>query len=444
MDIELPNQPPLEIVHQGRVWTVAEYRQGRRDGTTFSSHESQMDAVRAAKEKMERDKHPCVLRWESQDSVQNIYWSPLFENLDVAYDELVQVWTAAPAAGTFAIDSAPSREDAVALGKQFQRTYDFKRLRVYDRHKSEFETREHRFIRNNITDTGVRFNRNALQQRTQEETDDDETLEEAISSTGPATPGLLGVSIPDVTQVEFIDTDGVTNKYQTPWGDGTTAQVLAISRKYADHEAARDAVVSCLDPWRAAAETEHVATVHEAGTDPAPWVAYRSGDHGLDQIGLDCSINERVRFIEAIAEACGEYPDAECAGIRPENIRLRDEGGWHLTVANWGIEWAVSTALSMSYITPFTAPEQTAGNTTEQTSVYQLAAVAYWLFCEQFPVDTDSLPQAIRAGNRTPPDTLDAVPSAVEPVLLQGLSVDPDNRHGTVHELAHALLQQFR
>jgi hypothetical protein len=448
MEIELPQQPPLELVQQGRVWIVAEYRQGRRDGTTFSSHETQIDAVRAAKSKMERDGHPCVVRWESQDSVTNVYWNPLFESLDVSYDELVRAWTVVPAGGTCAIESAQSRADACEIGKRIQREYDFKHLRVYDRSRENHETRDHRFLRHNITDTGVRFDRSALDGDTEPEQTDDSGDESEdgpeIVRTGPATPGRLGVSVPDVTQVEFVDTDGVVNKYETPWGDGTRAQILAVSRKYADHEAVRDSVAARLDVWGLADENEHVATIHESGTDPAPWVAYRSGEYGLDEVGLDLSINDRARVLESIAGACAAIPAEDCYGIRPVNVRLRDESGWEVTVANWGIEWAVNTALSQIHATPFTAPEQVAGERTPQTAVYQLAAVAYWLLCERYPVGGDPLAQAIQAGQITPPETISAVPGAVEPVLSRSLSTDPVERHGSVHELAHELLTHLR
>jgi hypothetical protein len=448
MEIELPQQPPLELVHQGRVWTVAEYRQGRRDGTTFSSHETQIDAVRAAKSKMERDGHPCVLRWESHDSVQNVYWNPLFEYLDIAYDELVRAWTVVPAGGTCAIESAQSREDACVIGKRLQREYDFKHLRAYDRSRESHEMREHRFLRHNITDTGVRFDRSALDstpapEQADESQDDSEDAPE-IARTGPATPGRLGVSIPDVTQVEFVDTDGVVNKYETPWGDGTRAQIIAVSRKYADHEAVSESVAARIDVWRVADENDHVATVHESGTDPAPWLAYHSGEYGLDDIGLDLSINDRASVLESIAGACTAVPAEDCYGIRPVNVRLRDEGGWQVTVANWGLEWAVSTALSQTHATPFTAPEQVGGETTPQTAVYQLAAVAYWLLCEQYPVEGEPLAQAIQAGQSTPPETISAVPAAVEPVLSRGLTTDPGGRHGSVHELTHELLKHLR
>lgn len=446
MEIELPQHPPLELVHQGRVWTVAEYRQGRRDGTTFSSHDTQIDAVRAAKGKMERDGHPCVVRWESQDSVQNVYWNPLFESLDVSYDELVRAWTVVPAGGTCAIESAQSREDACESGKRIQREYDFKHLRVYDKSRENHETRNHRFLRHNITDSGVRFNRDALDSKSgPAQTDGPRADEEEteIIQTGPATPGRLGVSIPDVAQVEFVDTDGVLNRYETPWGDGTTAQILALSQKYADHEAACDAVLARIDLWRAV-ENDHVATVYESGAEPSPWVAYRSGESGLDEIGLDLSINDRARIIEAIASACGAVSDRECYGIYPENVRLRDESGWQVTIANWGIEWAVNTALSQPYATQFIAPEQVSGETTPQTAVYELAAVAYWLLCEQYPVEGDPLAQSIQAGRVTPPETIDAVPSAVESVLSRGLSTDPSERHGSVHELTHELLSHLR
>lgn len=59
-------------------------------------------------------------------------------------------------------------------------------------------------------------------------------------------------------------------------------------------------------------------------------------------------------------------------------------------------------------------------------------------------VDGDPLAGAIQAGQITPPETISAVPAAVESVLSCGLSTDPAERQGSVHELTHELLTHLR
>jgi hypothetical protein len=436
---EIPSNPPLEIRQEGQVWVVAAYDRGAHDGTTYSTEETGMDALRAAKARMEADRHPCVVRWESPDSVRNLYWNPDFEHLDVRFDTLVDAWTIVPGGGTCAIDVCESRADAQERAKTVQRESDFKHLRVYDRNGTRREERDHRFLRYDVTDSGVRFDRDAVERQERPDVDvgdDEQDAPEQITSVGPATPGRLGVSVPDITQVEFVDTDGVCNQYETPWGDGTRATVVAVSQKHANHEGVREGFEARLEPWLAHDHAEGVATIHESGTDPTPWVAYQSGDYGLDDLGMDLSLNERIGVLGDVVTATATVStNHDVCGIEPRNVRLRGEAGdWTVTVANWGIRWAATVAVRQTYATPFTAPEQLAGRVADTTAVYGVGALAYWLFCESTPVDAGD-PQAIRTGNLRPPETLDAVPSAVEPVLERALATDPMERYGSVQAL---------
>jgi hypothetical protein len=435
---EIPCNPPLEIRQEGQVWLVAAYDRGAHESTTFSTETTGMGALRAAKARLEADRHPSVVRWESPDSVRNLYWNPDFERLAVRYDPLVDAWTVVPEGGTCAIEVCDSRNHARKRGREIQREYDFKHLRVYDRAGTCREERDHRFLRHDVTDSGVRFDRDAVERQDTPDVavDDDEERPDAITSVGPATPGSLGVSVPDITQVEFVDTDGVCNQYETPWGDGTRATVVAVSQKHADHEGVREGFEARLEPWLAHDDAEGVATVHESGTDPTPWVAYRSGDCGLDDVGMDISLEERIGVVsDVVAATAAVSRNHDVCGIEPRNVRLRGEpGNWHLTVANWGIRWAATVAVAREYATPFTAPEQLAGRVADTTAVYGVGALAYWLFCESTPVEPGDA-QAIRTGNLRPPETLTAVPSGVEAVLERALATDPTERHGSVQAL---------
>ncbi len=441
---DIPDRSPLEIIQQGQVWVVADYNRGSHDGTTYSTHDSQMEALRTAKERMEADTHPCVVRWESPESVRNLYWNPVFECLDVRRDPLLDGWAVVPDEGTCAIAMLGSRDAATERGKDAQREYDFKHLRVFDRRDRRRDERDHRFLRHDITASGVRFDRDTVRRADPPEVAVEETDGidlDPITSLGPATPGQLGVSVPDITQVKFVDTDGICNQYETPWGDGTTATVIAVSQKFADHEGVREAFEARLEPWRANADADAVATVHESGDDPTPWVAYQSGDTGLDDVALDLALNDRVQVLGDVVSAVAATSEHhDICGIEPRNVRLREvSGGREVALANWGIRWGVTTAVARDYVTPLTAPEQLAGELADTTAVYQTAALAYVLFCEATPVGADA--QAIRTGERRPPKTITAVPSGVEPVLERALATDPARRHGSVQAL-HADLAE--
>lgn len=429
--VEIPQKKPLEIVKQGRVWLVKEYTLTNDPTETFSTHESQIDAVRSAKAKMDDDLHPCALRWESVDSVSNIYWNPLYERVDLKYDNLCRDWTIVPANGTCAIAVHEDWREAHQHAKSVQYGYNFKYLRVHGKKSEEYEEREHRYLRYDITDSGVRFDRSKIETHPSvnaaaedEKADDDEEIETEQA----ATPSMLGVSIPDVTKVEFLDTDGVVLRYGTPWGDGTRANVVALSRKYASNEEAREAFETYCAPWKQNDDARSIATIYEQATEPTPWVAYRAGEFSLWDVGHDMPLSERIDVLERVTRALRTISNPVC-GLRPENVRLwTADGSWRVTVANWGIEWAVPTTIvGVNHITSFTSPEQARGELHDRTAVYQLGALAYWLLCEAVPVEDD--PDAIRRGAIRLQSPVREVSDGVSAVLERALSRDPAERY---------------
>lgn len=446
---EIPREPPIEIIKQGQAWVVGAYDRGRHTGATYSTHDSQIDAVRAAKSRMDEQRHPCVLRWESPESVRNIYWNPLFERLDVTYDELIDAWTIVPDRGTCAIAVVGSWDAGYERAKALQKAYNFKELCLHDRDGQHHETREHRFLRRDITQTGVTFDRSKLlgapgPAETDGESDESKADGEPdIEYTKPASPSQLGVSVPDVTKVEFVDTDGVLHRYATPWGDGTNAEVAAVAQKYASHEAVTDAFADRLDLWKDYADRLHVAAIYESGTDPTPWVAYRAGEDSLAELGFSFSPAERIDLLADLADVVTTVtdPDHPVCGIQPKNVRLRHRrNDWHLTVANWGIEWAVNAAAGTDYVTPFLSPEQLRGELTDTTGVYQLGAVAFWLLCESPPIDAKDQQHAIRTGQLVTPRLVGGVSADAGPVLQTAMAPDPEDRYATATEFYQALL----
>ena len=447
MEPEVPRRPPLEIVKQGSLWVAENYHKGSRKGETHASHDSQLSALRYAKSKMEADRHPCIVRWDSPRSVGALYWNPLFETLEVRRDELVGGWSVVPEAGTCAMMVAPSREDAADRGKKLQRLYDFKYLRVYDGRNREYEERDHRFLRHEITRSGVRFSPDAVEAVPEaERPDEPETAASPLSdepagpsdvgTVGPASPGQLGASVPDVTQVEFTDTDGAVHRYSTPWHGGTDAQILTVSRKHATDEGVPEAFAEPFERWEAVDDAHTVATVYESGTDPTSWVAYRVGEHALADIGTELPARSRIEVLGDIADAAAAVggPSTPLCGLLPQNIHLVEhDGDRRATVANWGIEWAVREAVGLAHDGPFLAPEQRGGRLAATTDVYQLGALAYWLCCEQRPPESPSPdPEAMQR-------PIAGVSSRIKPHLARALAADPEERFDSVGAFYRAL-----
>jgi hypothetical protein len=431
----LVSRQPLEVVERGSVWVVGEFDRGAHDGDRLSTHTTQIDALRSAKTVMERQRRPCVLRWSSPRSVGEIYWNPLFERLDVRFDELLDSWSVTPEAGTFALATVESRDRACDVGKDLQREYDFKRLRAYDAADQGHEERDHRFLRHDITASGVRFDAGSVSEPDEQaETAADGTsgtAEQASQTTtvGPATPGQLGASVDDVTQVEFIDTDGVLNRYAAPWVDGTTAEILALSRKYADEGAAREAFTSRLDRWRGVAGTAHVAPIRESGTDPVPWVAYQATDGTVETLETDLSVDARLSILGQVVDALEAASGGPLCGPTPQSVHVETvSDGWRATVSTWGTEWAVRRAVGATQDGPYTAPEMLDGRLTATSVVYRTAALAHRLLCGRPPVDAPAADS-----------TVAGVDAAVRPVLERGLDPNPETRHETPRAFYRAL-----
>lgn len=452
MQPEVSRRPPLEVVKQESLWVVEDYHSGSRTGESHASHDSRLSALRYAKSKMEADRRPCLLRWDSPRSVGALYWNPLFETLTVRRDDLVGGWTVVPEAGTCAMTAAPGREAAVERATKLQRLYDFKHLRVYDNRGEEYEERDHRFLRYDITSSGVQFDPDVVAEVPEPEALDASDAETTgaerpdgpagpsdVGLVGPASPGQLGASVPDVTQVEFTDTDGAIHRYSTPWDGGTAAQIVTVSRKHVTDDGVPEAFAEAFERWQATDDTPHVASIHESGTDPTSWVAYRVGAHTLTDIGTELPARSRIEVLGDVAEAAAAVggPSTPLCGLTPENVHLVEaDGNRRATVANWGIEWAVRDTVGLTHDGPFLAPEQREGRLTATTDVYQLGALAYWLLCEQRPPEPTS---TLRPD--TVPRPIQGVSSRVKPPLARALAADPDERFGSVAACYRALVE---
>lgn len=441
-------RPPLEFMLQGEVWLVKPYTPDRA-GETYSTHDSHMDALGAAKRKMEDDNHPCILRWESPDSVRDLYWNLLFEELEVKYDQLLEAWTIVPEEATTAIDAAQSRQDAYDSAKGIQFDYNFKHLRVYDDSDDEIVSRDHRFLRHDITDAGVRFdpskvNRPSSSDAPALEDDEEEETDEEKGPLHPSNSNLIGASLPDVTDIEVIESGSVFSRYATPWHDGGDAEVLAVSQDHADDSNVREAFKTYLKRWRAFDQHPAISSVHEYGGDPVPWVAFETSDRQLASMGTDLSVKGRLTVIYQIGitinQIMSESEDPVC-GLTPANVYITKGGSDKpVTIAELGIEWAIKRVADAFEPTPYTAPEQIDSRLTETTAVYQLGALAYYLLCESPPIADEADPAStIKAGDIPPADPVDPLDSDIGTVIDRALQPDPDDRHDSVKKFCKLL-----
>ena len=154
-----PSRQPLEVIASDDGYLVREYRRDPSEATVFSHHDRRMMAMRTASKQLTSEHHPCTLRWDTPNSVGDIYWNEHFESLRVEYSDFLSSWLVVPSTDRFAFASAPSAKKAYKYGKRVQQEYDFRELAVCSRRGEVEKVVEHRFIRHSLTKSGVKFNR---------------------------------------------------------------------------------------------------------------------------------------------------------------------------------------------------------------------------------------------------------------------------------------------
>ena len=154
-----PCKQPIEVFETDEGYLVREFHRDPSNATVFSTHDRRMTAMRAASNKLTEDHHPCTLRWDTHNSVGEIYWNENFESLRVERSDFLDTWVVVPKQDQFAFASAPNVKTAYKYGKQIQQAYDFKELKVCSPRGKVEKVVEHRFIRHSLTKSGVKFNR---------------------------------------------------------------------------------------------------------------------------------------------------------------------------------------------------------------------------------------------------------------------------------------------
>ncbi|ESS08742.1 MAG: hypothetical protein A07HN63_01653 [uncultured archaeon A07HN63] len=154
-----PREQPLEVIETDRGYVLREFRREPDEATVYSVHEDRMKAMAAASDRLEATHHPCILRWDSEDSVGEIYWDDTFDTARVEYSRTLKRWVVVPEHEHYVFASTHDVKQAYEYGKQVQKQYFFKNIEVCSEHGEVEKTVEHPFIRKSITDPHIKFNR---------------------------------------------------------------------------------------------------------------------------------------------------------------------------------------------------------------------------------------------------------------------------------------------
>lgn len=439
-----PCYPPLEVIELDGRWELQPYQQGAHDSDPIASFGSRLDALRAGKDRMEANHHPCVLRWDEENVVGGIYWHEPFKRLQVRYDRLLERWVITPAMSQAAWAAVPDSETAGSWAREAQRVYNFKKLGLYDQRGRKQTTREHRFIRESIAAPGVRFDADHVPQPTN--ADEEGSDPTAPAPDGTATQPLLTL-VTDLSDLEVVSTTGPVHTYRAQWQDGDAAKILTLGPDASEQRDAVELFTDITERWTDVATAETVATVLDSGIGPNPWVVYRAYPTTLGAVVEHLGLSERVSVLEQIVSGIAVSKSrAPPAGITPQSVTASVDERVSIKLARWNIDQQVAAVLSDSShrVTAYTAPEQLDGEIHPATGRYQLAVLAYDLLVEHSLFGTEQgLRAAIVAGDHRPASADSRYGAALDEVFETALAVDPAERYASsstfLSELTQAL-----
>ncbi|ERH11934.1 MAG: hypothetical protein J07HB67_00945, partial [halophilic archaeon J07HB67] len=404
----LPCRPPLELIERDGVWVVREYHDSGEHPpggvTRLGTHDRRMDAMRAGKQQMETRQHPCLLRWESVRNVGGLYWNSNFEQLSVRFSSLLGVWVVKTPRDDLALATGDSASEVVTVGRRLLEQYDFKRLTCYGKSGDEREQFEHRFVRNDVAGHGVRFNRGRIPRAAETpaddvedgDTDDDPavTTERSSPDEDTAVPtreatgvhSSLAATVPDVTELQPVDVDGVVHAYELPW-EGTTARVMSLDPEHADEQWAVDGFATAVSDWLGMTAHENVGTVFESAADPATWIIYDAESPQLSQVAERLSGGEQMHVLSQLGDTvtAAQRQGIYRTGLSPETVRVTRDDSTRTQgtpvdtkLTGFGLRAQVAEAAGTESVSRFTPPESfDGGSPVSTTPVYRLGALAY-------------------------------------------------------------------
>ncbi|WP_175452844.1 outer membrane protein assembly factor BamB family protein [Halorientalis regularis] len=257
-----------------------------------------------------------------------------------------------------------------------------------------------------------------------------------------------------IASARVVDDTGPVHVYDGRFVD---SQVDKNHRIYAlatdcNQDAAVTAFLNTARQWRGISKNTYITSVIDVGEEPRPWVGFDPGIGHLDDQLEPLSIAERVEIITDLAEAirtAGMYNVVHGA-LRPEVIYYshRGENDRTATVADWGLQSAVQRTMGDAQaLTPYTAPEQlNSENSNNQTDVYRLGAVAYYILTGNEPFsDATQLRAGIRNGDLTAPsERTPSLPPDVDDVIATAMADDPEQRFASPYDLKRQLRAAMR
>ena len=443
-----PCRPPLEIIEADSEWLVREYHLKQGETTVFDRHPGRLDAMRAANDKMYADRHPCLLRWDDEDIVGDLYWNELFEVLRVEYSDLLDAWVVVPDSDHFVFRSGSDIEEVCNAARVIQRQYDFKEIEVFDKAGNKRETFDHRFIRHDIAASGVRFQRDRPFETPSEASAEEETADSDADESAASPTSTLMAAIPDLTELEELETSGAVFQYRATWDNDQLSRIALLNP---EHVSNRDAVrqfTGIVDDWQTLSDHTTVATVYEIGPSPAAWIAYEAGAGSLEEHLPQLDREARLQLIDDVAAAIdhARQQNVQPTQITPTTVRIREtEQGVRGALAGWGLQWETELVLGSQPVTPYTAPEQLRGESQPTTPIYQLGTLAYRLLCETTPFDNaESLARAISRGSVSTPSEQADLPTGVDGVFRRAMSPVPEQRYTRAEAVSENLRNALR
>ncbi|MFC7028694.1 hypothetical protein ACFQJ5_15830 [Halomicroarcula sp. GCM10025324] len=442
----LERKRPLELLEDGDEWVLCVYGESEGETTLLSTHEARIGAMRTARATMDEDGHPCVLHWDSTDRLGNVYWNPLFERLEVRYDDLLAAWAVVPASGYVLFETAPEKQRACSLARSVQHDYHFKHLDVFAPNDERQQVVDHRFVEDPPTTPGRTVP--SVDTETPAATDDAADDDAPVPDRQSTPAQVLDAAVSDLTAITEVETSGPVHRYRATGADDDPVEIATLSPAFTSDRSVMTAFMSVVTKWEEVADAAHVTTVHDVGIGPAPWVAYPIGDGPLAEHVDGLSVRERLRTVCDVASALdiATRYDVPRRGIRPETVRLETRGeATRATLSGWGLRRAVADALDERRVTPYTAPEQLDGETTPTTGTYQLGALTYRLLVDRDPFeDQVDLADAIRQGDLSRPSRVRDAPAAVDDVLLRAMDPEPRDRFTSATAFRDRLLDALQ
>lgn len=193
-----------------------------------------------------------------------------------------------------------------------------------------------------------------------------------------------------------------------------------------------------------------IVRIYSANILPVPYVEMEYLPHSLADTPVPTSPAASLGIIRKIGEALLYAHDRGVIhrDLKPENILVTSGG--EPRIADWGLardeKGTFQTTLhgfSLSHAAPEQLDPGRFGTTTQQTDIYQLGIIWYWLVCGTQPFSAESIAEATRErleGEVVPPSARVPGIELLDPVILRCLARNPSERYRDMREFLKDIL----